>query len=140
MTGKRGASATAVHTQTGAKPSTSHAAQILVVDHDAGIRRLLERTLAGSGYVVFLAANGQAALAAVAERRPDLVIASSELPCLNGVALEQVLHAQQPDLPILVMSALEPDVLPDLPVLVMPFGREQLLDAVRTPLADSSPT
>lgn len=122
------------------EPGTNHTSHILVVDDDAGIRRLLERTLSGSGFVVSLAENGQAALAAVSERRPDLVITNSELPCLNGVVLVQVLHAQQPDLPILVVSALEPVVRPDLPVLVMPFDVMQLLDAVRMLLAESSPT
>ena len=48
-------------------------AAILVVDDDAPIRRMLDRTLTAEGYAVATAADGGEALAAVERSTPDLL-------------------------------------------------------------------
>ena len=47
---------------------------ILIVDDEADIRDLVAGVLGDEGYDTRVAANSQQALAAVAERRPSLVI------------------------------------------------------------------
>ena len=49
-------------------------AAILVVDDDAPIRRMLDRTLSAEGYAVESAADGGEALAAVERSTPDLIV------------------------------------------------------------------
>jgi two-component system, OmpR family, response regulator MprA len=46
--------------------------EIMIVDDDPSIRRMLERTLAAEGYDVRLAADGGAALAELERSLPDL--------------------------------------------------------------------
>ena len=60
---------------------------ILVVDDDAPIRRMLERTLAAEGYAVETAADGGAALAAVERSAPDLIVLDVAMPGMDGLAV-----------------------------------------------------
>ena len=69
-------------------------AAILVVDDDAPIRRMLERTLAAEGYGSSSAADGGAALAAVERRAPDLVVLDVAMPGLDGLAVCRRLRAK----------------------------------------------
>ena len=58
---------------------------LLVVDDSDAMRDLLERELAERGYEVVTAADGERALALVAERRPDAILLDHELPGLSGL-------------------------------------------------------
>jgi DNA-binding response OmpR family regulator len=49
-------------------------AAVLLVDDDASIRRMLERTLSAEGYDVTAVADGGAALAGVERSMPDLIV------------------------------------------------------------------
>jgi two-component system response regulator MprA len=62
-------------------------AAVLLVDDDAPIRRMLERTLAAEGYDVVAAADGGAALAQVERSLPDLVVLDVALPGMAGLAV-----------------------------------------------------
>ena len=61
-------------------------AALLLVDDDAPIRRMLERTLAAEGYDVEAAADGGAALAAVERSVPDAIVLDVTMPGLDGLA------------------------------------------------------
>ena len=50
------------------------AATILIIDDDADYRASTRALLEGEGYVVREACNGKEGLAAVRERRPDLIV------------------------------------------------------------------
>ena len=50
-------------------------AELLIVDDDPAIRRMLERTLAAEGYELRVAVDGGAALAALEGSLPDLLVA-----------------------------------------------------------------
>jgi two-component system response regulator MprA len=80
-------------------------AAVLVVDDDAPIRRMLERTLAAEGYDVETAGDGGSALAAVEHSAPDLVILDLALPVLDGVAVCRRLRDRGLGLPILMLTA-----------------------------------
>jgi diguanylate cyclase (GGDEF)-like protein len=66
---------------------------LLVVDASDAMRALLERELAQRGYDVVTAADGEHALALVAERRPDAILLDHELPGLSGLEILARLRA-----------------------------------------------
>ncbi len=113
-------------------------AAILVVDDDAPIRRMLERTLAAEGYGVGLAADGGAALAAVERSVPDLLVLDVTMPGVDGLAVCRRMRAKGLALPILLLTARDavPDRVAGLDAgaddyLVKPFAAEELLARVR---------
>jgi two-component system response regulator MprA len=113
-------------------------AAILVVDDDAPIRRMLERTLTARGYGVDLAADGGEALAAVERSAPDLLVLDVTMPGLDGLAVCRRIRAKGLALPILLLTARDavPDRVAGLEAgaddyLVKPFAPEELLARVR---------
>jgi DNA-binding response OmpR family regulator len=61
-----------------------HGRQILVVDGDPATRRSVRLALEGIGYAVARVATGEAALAWLAETRPDLAVLAVHTPGLDG--------------------------------------------------------
>jgi predicted signal transduction protein with EAL and GGDEF domain len=57
---------------------------VLVVDDDAGGRRLTRATLAKAGFAVSEAGDGRAALEAMRERMPNLVLLDVSMPVMDG--------------------------------------------------------
>jgi two-component system response regulator MprA len=78
---------------------------VLVVDDDAPIRRMLERTLAAGGYETVAVANGGAALARVERSVPDVIVLDLGMPGLDGLAVLRRLRAKRLAVPILVLTA-----------------------------------
>jgi two-component system response regulator MprA len=113
-------------------------AAILVVDDDAPIRRMLDRTLSAEGYAVETAADGGAALAAVERSAPDLVVLDVGLPGVDGLAVSRRLRSKGLSVPVLLLTARDsvPDRVAGLDAgaddyLVKPFATEELLARVR---------
>lgn len=59
--------------------------KILVIDDEELIIRSLSKLLEKNGYTVFVAKNGQDALAMIEEENFDLLIADIRMPGMNGV-------------------------------------------------------
>ena len=78
---------------------------ILVVDDDPLIREILTDFLEGEGYGVRSAADGLAALGAVAADCPDLVLSDVWMPGLDGFGLLERLHDRAAAVPTVLMSA-----------------------------------
>ena len=76
---------------------------ILVVDDDAKIVRLVRAYLERDGYPVIEAADGRAALAAVARERPALVVLDLMLPEVDGLDVVRAIR-RTGDTPIIVLS------------------------------------
>ncbi len=57
---------------------------VLVVDDDAGGRRLTRATLKRAGFEIAEAADGQQALASIRERMPDLILMDVSMPVMDG--------------------------------------------------------
>jgi len=113
-------------------------AAILVVDDDAPIRRMLERTLGAEGYEVEPVADGGAALAAVERSAPDLIVLDVAMPGLDGLAVCRRLRAKGHGLPVLLLTARDaiPDRVAGLDAgaddyLVKPFATDELLARIR---------
>lgn len=82
---------------------------ILIVDDDPHIRQLLVFALAKAGLETREAADGEAALASVAERAPDLVVLDINMPRLDGLEVCRRLRAQG-ELPILFLSSRDDEI------------------------------
>lgn len=79
---------------------------ILVVDDEIDIRELVSGVLEDEGYQTRGAADSDAALEAIAARRPSLVLLDVWLQGsrLDGLELLDALKSQDPSLPVLVIS------------------------------------
>ena len=78
---------------------------VLLVDDDASIRRMLERTLAAEGYDVAAVADGGAAMAAVERSVPDAIVLDVAMPGLDGLSVTRRLRAKGLAVPILLLTA-----------------------------------
>jgi two-component system cell cycle sensor histidine kinase/response regulator CckA len=114
--------------------------RILVVENEDGLRRLAVEVLRAAGYVVTPAADGAAALAAVASDVPDLVVSDVVMPRMGGVELARRLGEDHPDVPVLFMTgyldqASRESLRGGADVLIKPFTVEDLVTRVGDLLA-----
>ena len=81
-------------------------ADVLVVDDNADMRAYLTRLL-GRHWTVRTTANGEEALAAVAERTPDIVLTDVMMPRVDGFELLRRLRAvaATSDIPVIMLTA-----------------------------------
>ncbi|MCU1470027.1 MAG: response regulator [Glaciihabitans sp.] len=85
---------------------TDEAYRVLVVDDDPDVALYTSTVLERRGGCVVLAISDPTkARAAVDEFRPDVVVTDIEMPGMTGLELIAQLRAEQPDLPIVVMTA-----------------------------------
>src|SRR5256884_199163 len=80
------------------------AGPILVVDDDPKIVTLVRTYLEREGFSVVTAGDGRAALAAVGESKPRLIVLDIMLPELDGLALMRILR-ERSEVPIVLLSA-----------------------------------
>jgi DNA-binding response OmpR family regulator len=88
----------------GSAPLNGGGPRVLVVDDEESILDFVEMGLRYEGFEVELAHDGPSALAAVASRRPDLVVLDLNLPGLDGLDVCRRLR-QSSDVPILMLTA-----------------------------------
>jgi len=110
------------------------AERILIIEDDPSILRGLQLNLGMEGYVVRSAADGATGLAMARSENPDLVVVDVMLPKLGGLEVVREIRAQDPDLPVLILSAKgqETDKVAGLQLgaddyMVKPFGLKELL-------------
>ncbi len=86
-------------------------ARILVVDDDPSVRALVRDILELEGHVVELAADGYAALRAVAAERPDCVVLDVMMPGMDGHEVLARLRAMTGglELPVVMLTAAADD-------------------------------
>ncbi|RYF95577.1 MAG: response regulator transcription factor [Caulobacteraceae bacterium] len=82
---------------------------ILIVDDDPHIRELLDFALTKAGYATRQAEDGVAALAAVEEQAPDLVVLDINMPRLDGLEVCRRLRAMG-STPILFLSSRDDEI------------------------------
>lgn len=80
-------------------------AKILVVEDDPTIGRFVELELSHSGYEVTRVTDGEAALAAVNENPPHLVILDLMLPGVDGLEVARRIREGAHEMPILMLTA-----------------------------------
>jgi DNA-binding response OmpR family regulator len=84
---------------------------ILVIDDDASIRRLVADVLDIEGYEVRTAEDGYAGLRAIEAERPDCVVLDVMMPGLDGHQVLQRIRATDggPELPVVMLTAATDD-------------------------------
>lgn len=117
-------------------------ARILVAEDEESVRNVVAAFLETSGHRVTTVESAEAAIEEMetAATPFDLLISDLVLPGMNGGDLVSHVRRTTPDLPVILISGYGHDVLVEtgLPegsrLLSKPFGRSQLLDAVRSVL------
>ncbi len=79
--------------------------QILVVDDELKMRRVLDIMLQKMGHRVLSAGNGREALAIFGANTIDLVIADLRMPEMDGIELLASIRAQESEVPVIVITA-----------------------------------
>ena len=80
---------------------------VLLADDNADLRDYIARLLIDHGYDVEAVADGEAALAILDVRRPDILLTDVMMPRLDGFGLLRAVreHAALSDLPVIMLSA-----------------------------------
>jgi len=81
------------------------AATVLVVDDEPAVRAALERALRIERYDVRLAADGDEALALLADRSPDAIVLDVAMPNVDGLEVCRRLRAAGDRTPVLMLTA-----------------------------------
>jgi signal transduction histidine kinase len=79
--------------------------KILVVDDDATIMEVLEMRLVAMGFDVTATGDPSVAVAVADTTRFDVALLDLRMEPTDGIALMEALHARQPRLPVLIMTA-----------------------------------
>ncbi|HEV7438839.1 MAG TPA: response regulator transcription factor [Methylobacterium sp.] len=115
--------------------------QILVIDDEPPIRKLLRMGLATQGYGVVEAPNARTAREVLARDAVDLVILDLGLPDMRGHDLLRHIREGHPDLPVVVLSSRDDETgkvealdLGADDYVTKPFGMGELLARIRTAL------
>jgi two-component system KDP operon response regulator KdpE len=116
------------------------AANILVIDDEPHIRRLLRVTLERAGYCVVEAGGARSALDRLVESAPDIVLLDLGLPDRDGMELIQLIR-QRSKAAVIVVSAREATEekvaaldLGAIDYVTKPFDTEELLARIRAAL------
>ena len=116
-------------------------ARILAVDDEPHVRSMIGATLERQGFDVQLAASGREAMEILERSAFDLVLTDIVMQDGNGIALLDRIHGQQPQLPVVMVTAIH-----DISVaidsmrrgaydyLLKPFEREHLVSTVKRAL------
>jgi two-component system response regulator GlrR len=83
----------------------NHSDDILLVDDDPDLLKLISLRLVSAGYRVRTADSGEAALAALAIARPGIVVTDLRMPGIDGMQLFEAIHRQHPSLPVIILTA-----------------------------------
>jgi CheY-like chemotaxis protein len=107
---------------------------VLVVDDEPSIRSLLALTLQLAGYEVNEAPHGEAALEAVRQAPPQLVITDRMMPVMGGTELIKQLRAddEMAQIPIILLTATSGGEPHADAVLMKPFEPDKLIELADT--------
>lgn len=119
------------------------APQILVVDDEPVVCRLLLRLIRRAGYDGRCATDGASGLEMVAQRRPDLVLLDLCMPGMNGAEFLERLRVEHPELPVVIVTGYPDSDLvhqasqhPPVLLLAKPVLADMLQRTLRSVLGD----
>jgi two-component system, NtrC family, response regulator GlrR len=121
--------------------------KILLVDDDRDLLQLIAMRLQAAGYGVVAVESGEAALAALAVSRPQVVVTDLRMQGMDGMALFDAIHRDSPSLPVVILTA--HGTIPEavtatrrgvFSFLTKPFEPKVLLDTVAEAMRLSSPS
>jgi DNA-binding NtrC family response regulator len=122
-----------------------HAPRVLVVDDEPNLRKVLTALLRQEGFEVVSEPDGEAALTrlrAAPSGTFDAVVSDLRMPKLDGISLLRAATAEDPDLPVIILtahgtvdSAVEAVKLGAFDYLEKPFDRDQLRQVLQRAVA-----
>ncbi|WP_247256679.1 sigma-54-dependent transcriptional regulator [Pseudomonas moorei] len=116
--------------------------QVVLIDDDPHLRQALSQTLDLAGLKILPLAEAKGLAAQLERDWPGVVVSDIRMPGMDGLELLTELHAQDPELPVLLITGHG-----DVPLAVQamragaydflekPFASDALLDSVRRALA-----
>lgn len=112
--------------------------RLLIVDDESDMRWVLKSLFAEEGFEVVEAGDGRQALAQVQSSDPDVVLSDVRMPEIQGLDLLRELRRTRPELPVVLLSAVE-DIATAVDAIkegafdyqAKPFEPERLLLTVR---------
>ena len=125
--------------------STRDRGAVLLVDDDKDLLQLIAMRLSAAGYAVTAVESGEAALAALAVSRPQVVVTDLRMQGMDGMALFDAIHREAPSLPVVILTA--HGTIPEavsatrrgvFSFLTKPFEPKVLLDTVAEAMRLSS--
>ncbi len=130
------------------KPVNNNQARVLVVDDESAIREMIQFSLRRAGMDAEGAANAREALAAISERKPDIILMDWMMPGVSGLELTRRLRREPvtADIPIIMLTAkvTEDDKVLGLEAgtddyVIKPFSPRELIARINAVLRRSSP-
>src|SRR6202142_2457921 len=79
--------------------------QVLIVDDEPNLRKILSAQLTRDGYDVLTAEDGEQGLSLLREHHIDLVITDLKMPKVDGMTLLREALREDPELPIVMITA-----------------------------------
>ncbi|MDB4941855.1 MAG: two component, sigma54 specific, transcriptional regulator, Fis family [Labilithrix sp.] len=79
--------------------------QVLIVDDEPNLRKILAAQLSRDGYEVLLAEDGEQGLTMLRENHIDLVVTDLKMPKVDGMTLLREALRETPELPIVMITA-----------------------------------
>jgi PAS domain S-box-containing protein len=79
--------------------------KVLIIDDEAGIRRVMSVTLEDAGYQVLTAAEGEKGLQVSQEESPQIIITDIRMPGINGIEVLKRIKEEDPDKEVIVVTA-----------------------------------
>ncbi len=76
-----------------------------MVDDDPDLLRLMQIRLDSAGYRVTTAESAERALALISVARPQVVVTDLRMSGMDGIALFEAIHAHNPTLPVIILTA-----------------------------------
>ena len=85
-------------------PERSERFNVLVVDDEASLRKVIRLSLTASGFAVEEAGDGMEAVAAIGQRQFDMVLLDVNMPGLNGLETCRQMRALTPHVGIIILT------------------------------------
>ncbi|MFI5801978.1 response regulator transcription factor [Streptomyces sp. NPDC051561] len=114
-------------------------AHVIIAEDDEKQAELLRRYLEREGHAVTAVSDGLAALEAVRQKEPDLLVLDVMMPRADGLDVVRILRAEQREVPVLMLTArsTEDDLLLGLDLgaddyVTKPYSPRELMARIRT--------
>lgn len=78
---------------------------VLIIDDESGIVDTLRILLKNEGFAAHVAFGGKQGIDQISAIRPDIIISDIRMPAVNGLDVLAAAKAQDPDVPVILMTA-----------------------------------
>ena len=78
---------------------------VLIIDDESGIVDTLRILLKNEGFAAHVAFGGKQGIDQIAAIRPDIIISDIRMPAVNGLEVLAAAKSQDPDVPVILMTA-----------------------------------